>query len=139
MYHIFPGRILIRQHDLSIKYHSPTSTGVLCEAVEKLRAAREILAKRVNKVPVALNASRSRVKLLKVKFYFTLCRESSPLACLESDNCIWRFAEFLLRKEKRKPFPVHLLQTSHDLADYDTPTDSALCMNTAGIRYRGPK
>lgn len=45
--------ILIRQNNLGRKNHSPTSTEVLCEAEEKLRAAREILGKHVNKVPVA--------------------------------------------------------------------------------------
>lgn len=118
MYHTFPGRNLIRQNDLGRKYRSPTNTEVLCEAEEELRGAREILGKCVNKVPVALNTSRSRVKLLKAKFHLTLCRESPPLICLESDNyCIWWFAEFLLRREKRKLFPIHLPQTSHDLAD----------------------
>lgn len=90
MYHIFPGRILIKQNDLGRKYHSPTSTEVLCEAEEELRATRGILGKYPNKVPVALNASRSRVKLVKVKFNFTLCEESPPLVCFEFDNyCIW--------------------------------------------------
>lgn len=138
-YHIFPGRILIKQSELGRTYPSPTTREGLCEAEEDLRAVREISGKCVNKILVSLNASRSRVKLLKVPFHFTLCGESPPFVCLECDNfCIQWFAEFLLRERKGNHSKFLFPRPPMTWQDYDTPTDTDLCMSTARFGYRGP-